>query len=281
MTRVRKQRRKLTRLADSGLMRMTDDKVFTPEFVRHLANNPDPVYEPWVVDRITAVLLAQAKDRSKHFHASSLGKCLRLQIFQRLAGPKPDVEPEVVRTNLFRDGHWRHLRLQADSLQAGIVDDIEVGYEAKAYELVGSMDGRKDRIGIEFKGAHEGKYRMVGVVGVLDEHRYQVESYLLLTELAGDPLDVVAVVYEDKTTLNWREFIVERDPRAQADLRRRLDELLDAWRNQRMPQRLPDFPDKACKNCPFKTDCSRIPTGGWIEDLMRSRKPKRYVLANP
>lgn len=283
MTRLRNGKRRkvrIERLNGTALTRAAaDNKIFTPSFVQYLATNPEPVYEPWVVERIAQVLLAQAQDRSQHFHASALGKCMRLQLFSRLAGPKPATETNVVQTNLFRDGHWRHLRLQADSLQAGIIDDIEVRFEAPQYELIGHMDGLAATTGVEFKGAREGTYRMVGFTGVIDDHATQARCYLLLSELAGRPMDAIAVVYEDKTTADWREFIIPRDEPALAKLRTRLEELVERWHDQRMPARLPSYPDAApCSSCRFKADCGRIPTGGWIDDLM-APVPKRIRLA--
>ncbi len=141
------------------------------------------------------------------------------------------------------------------------------------------MDGLGDdfegkHFGAELKGEREGGFYAVREQGPRRKHEYQVNSYLLLAEIAGLDIDVFSLFYEAKTTQDYVEFLIYRNTEDQRDLRTRLQVLNDAWDRHEMPERLPTYPTEyECKSCPFRPDCARIPVGGWIDDL-QGNQPK-------
>lgn len=246
---------------------VTSDKPITSAYGLYLEANPDTNYDPWVIERIAAELAKPSRDRSQTWSASSLGSCLRKQLFSRLAGGgNRNLSAETVA--IYRDGTWRHLRLQADMLQAGIINDIEVYFEDSQTELAGTMDAMADTFGVEFKGEQPAGFGYIRHEGGRERHKWQVNSYLLLMMLAGSEIDRISLFYEDKASQKWLELVITRDPRMMAELEKRLGTLNRAWRNQELPDRLPDFPSGyECKGCPFKLDCMRLDQGQWVGDL--------------
>lgn len=251
---------------------VASDKPITRRYALYLEANPDPIYDEWVIERIAEVMRSADRDRSQTWSASSLGRCERKQIFARLAGGN-EQSLSAKTVAIFRDGHWRHMRLQADMLQAGIIEDIEVYFEDPSTSLAGTMDGMGDTFGVELKGEQPAGYGYIRHAGGRARHEWQVNSYLLLMLLAGSEITRISLFYEDKASQDWLELVIERDPKVMAELEKRLGTLNRAWNNHELPDRLPDFPTGyECKSCPFKLDCMRLAEGEWIDDL--ANKPR-------
>lgn len=222
------------------------NKIITPDLTRFLLDNPNIVYEQWVVDRIAEQLAKKPRVRSSTFSASAAGTCPRKQVLSFIGSPGRQSD-DIQLANMANDGTWRHLRLQANLLQAGIVDDIEYGVPWPARRAMGTLDcvmtvpqtaSRVDwrglSAGVELKGAYSFKAWKIQAEGP-QVYLPQVRRYF-----ASTALDLFVILIENRDSLEWQEYVYER---AGVDVQGSLDELdelnghVDA---QTLPVPLPD-----------------------------------------
>ena len=200
--------------------RLGANHIITPRLKEFLRNNPNLVVDDWVADKIHEQLVKQPRVRSGSFSSSAAGDCPRKQIFQYL-GVEPDEPVSPTTQNVFYDGTWRHLRWQAVLLQAGLITEIEYPLHWEAMLSEGTMDGlgvvpddhqierwRGLEFGWELKGINTYGYRSVVSTGAAKSaHLDQTHRYFL-----SGGFDLFVIIYEDKNTQEWVEFVIEPDP---------------------------------------------------------------------
>lgn len=226
-------------------------KLYESQIVTHRLNmflmqNPNLVLDDWVADLIREQLVKQPRDRAKSFSSSAAGNCLRKQIFDYIAVDTDGVnEPQL--QNVFYDGTWRHLRWQATLLQAGILTHIEFPLHWEAKQSKGTMDGlgvvpsdhpnqswRGLEFGFELKGMNTYGFKGSQSSNAINEkHLDQIHRYFL-----SGGFELFVVIYEDKNTQEWIEWVVEPDQERLERQRQELDALNDFVSKKELPQAL-------------------------------------------
>jgi hypothetical protein len=198
-------------------------KMYTEHIVTHRLNmflmqNPNLILDDWVVDLISDELKKKPRNRSASFSSSASGDCPRKQIYNYIGIDSGGVnDPQL--QNIFYDGTWRHLRWQATLLQAGILSEIEMPLSWDEKRSKGSMDGfgivpddhpnekwRGLDFGFELKGMNTYGYK-ANQGKPTDKHLDQVHRYFLV-----GGFDLFVILYEDKNTQQWTEWVIEPDP---------------------------------------------------------------------
>ena len=192
-----------------------------------------------------------AAARAGRFGASSRGTCQRRQIFSFLGMPQGRLlDPSL--QNLFNDGKWRHLRWQMMMVQSGLATHAEWPAVLKKYRMKCSMDALNadERWLFELKGD---RYiaRILGE-GVPDAHNLQMHSMMLVTGW-----DEFVYVMEDKSTSEWREFRVFKDPTTMARVRDEMEQLNEHVERRVLPPILPACASKEgpYRGCPYAAHC--------------------------
>jgi hypothetical protein len=232
------------------------NRIITPRLHGWLANNNGiKIEDESIRQRVIEILSPSDGDRSGSFHPSQLYKCPRAQVFEYLGAPSAKSYNPVLQ-NLFNDGHFRHLRWQVMLLSAGILTDVEVPVALEKYRLTGSMDGmnRNDGWMFELKGTSQ--YKAVQQKGAMPAHVKQVNAYLM-----ASGLERAVIVYECKSSQDWTEIEVEKDPVIISELEEILESLNDAIETGTLPE-----VKDACKNqegseynsCAYSDICFRF-----------------------
>lgn len=137
-------------------------------------------------------------------------------------------------------------------LEADILTDIEVPLVyPNDWNLKGSMDG----VGVHPKW-DEFVFELKGWSALIDEpkpeHVEQVHRYMLASGIY-----VASMIYEHKSSQNWREFIVEWDDKIGLRVEEELERLNLAVTNQELPEILHACAQKTglYKTCPYRHSC--------------------------
>lgn len=226
-------------------------KAYSQHIITHrlnlfLMSNPNLVLDDIVADMIRREITKQPRDRKQSFSSSAAGTCQRRQIFQFLGiDPGGVTGPQL--QNIFYDGTWRHLRWQATLLQAGILRDIEFPLVWDAMRSRGTMDGvgvvpddhpnekwRGLEFGFELKGINSFGYKSAVANGVKEEHLDQVHRYFL-----SGGFELFVIIYENKDTQEWTEWVVEPDPARMERQRQELVALNGYVEREELPPMLP------------------------------------------
>jgi len=236
------------------------NKIIIPRLSKWMFDNRQITYDEDVMKTILTTLTTPGRDRSGSFASSSAGKCQRAQIYAYLGlDQNPITDINVL--NMFNDGHWRHMRLQANLLQAGIIDDIELSLNWEAKRSKGSVDAvgtipddhpqvlwRGKQFGLEIKGAASMKASKILMNGP-DVYREQVDRYFL-----SGGFDFFSILVEDRNFLGWTEFVYQADPVRIQKQRDELDDLNWYVDNEVIPDRIPECRNQSgemWRACPF------------------------------
>lgn len=267
------------------------DKIITPAVSEWLTLHGDDALDEAVAEKIKQLLTTTPRYRGKSFSSSSAGSCIRAQVYGYLDAPGEAVDQQLA--NIYIDGKWRHLRWQAMLLSIGILTDIEYSLPWPAKRSVGTMDGlgvvpdthpnvawRGQEFGWELKGVSTFQYSSVSKGEPMEAHLNQVARYFL-----SSGLELFSIVYEDKTTQAFHEWVVQRDS---ADMKARiqesayeLDHLNEAVDTRTLPQRLPECASlrgETFRSCSYGGDsygpCAKFnmwPKGDTFDKKRRSR----------
>ena len=241
------------------------DLILTPKLAIHVMDHTNPEYRPDVVDAITNQLRAKPRVRTGTFSASSWGliDCQRARVFRFLGvrEDKPGINERLA--SIFMDGHWRHLRWQAELLQANLIDAIEVPLQGMDGWLVGTADAMATAsYGVEIKGINGFGFDRIDS-GPKAEHVVQCQVYMAMSGLGA-----WSILYESKTTNQWREFVVEADPEFKSVL---TDEVSMASKMILKRQLPPPIRvgsnrfESECGRCPWREKCRGVSSEhvGW------------------
>jgi hypothetical protein len=241
-------------------------KMYSGQIITHplnifLMQNPNLVLDDNIAELIRNEITKQPRIRSGSFSSSAAGTCKRRQIFQYL-GIDPGGVNSPQLQNIFYDGTWRHLRWQAVLLQAGILSHIEVPLAWPAMNSVGTMDGygvvpddhpneawRGLEFGFELKGVNSNGYRYAMKNGVKEDHLNQVHRYFL-----SGGFDLFVIIYENKDTQEWSEWVVEPDQKRLEAQKQELESLNEYAARQELPPMIKPCLQKTgteWKYCPF------------------------------
>lgn len=238
--------------------------VVTPRYLEWLAKHGDEEYPPWIARKVMKLLKTPPRVRSGSFSGSSAGQCLRRQELAFL-GKKPSIErkPSPQLTHIFNDGKWRHLRWQAALLNASIIKEIEVPIEWPDMLSKNTIDGvgyvwwkhpnlalRGKKFGLEIKGVNPFQYgRWISEPFPIEEHMHQIHRYMLVSDI-----DFFVVIYENKGTNEWKEWVVRPQKEYMEQSRKELEALNEAVRTKTLHDPLPSCQIRmgaAWTTCPY------------------------------
>jgi hypothetical protein len=227
----------------------------TPKITPWLVNNPNGVHitDPKIYEKISGILMPKvSKSRAGAFHPSQLYQCQRAQVYGYHNAPTIR-EYNPILQNLFNDGHFRHLRWQIMLLEAGVLSDVEVAVYSSEHRIEGSMDGinSEEKWMFELKGTSQ--FKSIQAKGAMPAHIKQVHAYLL-----ASGLEEAAVVYECKSTQQWTEIPIHRDPKIIQEIKEILLSLNDAITHDYLPERLEDCENKTgstYNSCAYSQIC--------------------------
>lgn len=239
------------------------DLILTPSIELALMRQSNRLFSPEVADFVHKQMTTPQRNRSNSFSASSAGYCLRRQIFAYIGVPTEGVGSQL--SHIFYDGTWRHLRWQALLLQENLLDQAEFPLDWPAKRSKGSMDGygrvpmnhpnkewRGLDFGFELKGVNPFQYNSLVKTGMIDAHKRQVHRYFLVSGV-----DLFVVIYEDKATQNWQEWVITPDPEWLAEQEDELDTLNQHVDDATLPAVLPECAEGKgeYKQCPYASMC--------------------------
>lgn len=241
------------------------DTIVSMPYREWLLTKSDEGLPQWVVDRIMAQMVQRPRIRVGSFSPSSSGQCLRRQELSFLGVPVPfGAGPDARLMNIFNDGKWRHLRWQANLLAAGILTDIEWAVPWIRMRALGNVDGRGyvredhprmswrgKEFGFELKGANPFMYNKQTRRDEPDEkHLRQVHRYFL-----QGGFELYVILYEEKGTNEWKEWVVEPDPVILEEAREELIQLNASIDSGRLHPMLPSckirMGDQWTRECPY------------------------------
>lgn len=224
----------------------SSDEILTAPVNEYLLVHHDDPYPDWVVDRIASLLRTVPRVRVGTFSASSAGQCPRAQVLAALGAAGDAIDPQLA--NIFSDGKWRHMRWQAMLLTIGALLEIEYGLRWQPHWAVGTMDGlgvvpdthprkewRGEEFGFELKGVSTFLFANLKDKGPMEKHLDQVHRYFLMSGLR-----LFVIVYEDKTTQEWKEWVIEADPKRLEAQKKELECLSESASRRQLPPMLPD-----------------------------------------
>ena len=196
--------------------------------------------------------------RVGRFGASSRGTCLRAQVFRFTGDVEERTWIDTTLQNLFNDGTWRHIRWQMMCLLGNILTDVETKVTNPKYpNFGGSIDGigyseKYGKFGFELKGTSWMPTE------VKDIHLMQIHTYFVL-----DPeIKVFSVVYEDKKTQDYREFVIHPIPEYLSKVKKEMSQLEESAAFKIYPEILNNCRERkgqVYKNCPYAHGCLEFP----------------------
>jgi hypothetical protein len=207
----------------------------TPRLTPWLVSNPNGVRitKDEVATKVMEILRPSiTKSRAGAFHPSQLYQCPRAQVFGYFDAPSlRSYDPQL--QNIFNDGHFRHLRWQIMLLEAGILTDVEVAVHVPQIRLEGSIDGVNAMEDWMFELKGTSQFRTVQNGNAMPAHIKQVHAYLLASGLKE-----AVIIYEDKSSQQWSEILIEKNPVIIDEIKEILDGLNSAIDNNKLPERL-------------------------------------------
>lgn len=237
------------------------DLYVTPTISPWLIANTDLVLTPEMAQWVADQLKTPPRDRSGSLSASAAGSCHRAQALTYL-GYEALPTAEIGLSTIFIDGRWRHLRWQAMLMQLGVLTKVEHYAIVPRLRIVGHLDGLhwEERIGFELKGMNTHIYRrQVDSGEMMHKHRLQVATYFILVP----HLQRFSVVYEDKNTHDWNEWVIHREEETQLieEAQAELDQLNEHIAKAQLPEVLSECEKVPNQKCPYRSECHRARFG--------------------
>lgn len=270
--------------------------VVTNRLEGWLAAHPEGILPPTEMAPVVYDLLLRPPtgNRGGSFHSDRM-KCERAQVFEFLGMPDAGRGYTPTLQNVFNDGTFRHIRWQLMGLMAGIfthveavkknggmyyagcqgvplpaettpVDAMRLGVRADAINL-------DEGFGAEIKGTRALGYIITN--GISTPHLLQMHTYFF----AYPELDRWVYLAEDKGSQDWREVVIERDPKLVREVANQLADLNDSVDKKKLPKILPECKEgrSAVFNaCPYNKFCREAGTWATKEeiDLVVNPRPK-------
>lgn len=254
--------------------------LVTPRFEQYIATHPNILIDETVADFIKSELTTPQRNRRMSFSASSRGACPREQVFGFTPlKPVPKLNADLYA--IFHQGTFMHLKWQALLLDAGILDEVEMPCTWEKFVVRGTIDGggvvpeghplRADylRFGWELKSINSRGFRWIIDSGPKHQHLLQIHAYMLATGRL-----LWSLVYENKDTQEWKEFVVHFDPEIAEEVKAELQYLNDCVENKELPPVLDPCKKKQgpYKSCPYAYVC--LDQDDWPEAPVERRRIK-------
>lgn len=247
------------------LAKKRDNLYVTPKYEEYLALHPNIYLNDKISQFIVKELSTPQRDRRMTNSASARGSCLRRQVFVWTGLP----EQQKLNSDLhaiFHDGTFRHLKWQALLLDAGILSEVEIPCRIDKYNLTGTIDGLiSPEVGWELKGSNQRSYEFVLQNGPEEKHLLQIHTYMIATQIY-----TWSLVYENKNTQEWKEFVVEFDPDIGDRVLAELDSVNKHVSERTFPRILDECSEKKgaqYRQCPFAHIC--LDTHEWPNRRIR------------
>jgi len=245
--------------------------LVTPRYEQYLSRTNNILVDEEVAEFIKKELITPERNRRMTFSASSRGACPRAQVFQFTS-----IQP-VERMNsqlyaIFHQGTFMHLKWQALLLSAGILREVEVSCRWDEMKMSGTIDGigdvpvdhplreHHDEYGWELKSINDNGFRWVIERGPSQTHLLQIHAYMIATGIR-----IWSLIYENKNTQEWKEFVVHYDPDIAAKVESELTYLNEMVKRRELPPILEECKKRqgAFKKCNFAHVC--LDTEKWPE----------------
>lgn len=245
----------------SQTMKLTKpDLVVSMRHEQWLGRNSNPEYSLEAIDFGRKALFDQGmpRDRRGTYSASSLNSCVRRQQFTFLG--MPEIPPTPKQAGIFQNGTFMHIRWQMAGLTEGWLRQAEVPVPSNSMNLAGTQDGvaHEDSV-VELKSINSYGFGSVNTFGVKPDHVQQVGTYM-----AATGAEKSVVIYEDKNTQEFREFVVTIKDVPVKEIQERADRLWEMTEKKSLAEPL----DKCLAGegfqftgCPFREVC--MTTKSW------------------
>lgn len=203
---------------------------------------------------IRALLRDFKHPRPGRFSPSSMGKCPRRIMFDFAGAPQE--APDIDNQEMADHGTISHLKWQIEGLTMGYMNAAEVWVEDPTLLVGGSADAElADGSLFELKTVHPFVYNKV----VLDAKKPKWEALLQIhTYFILHGAEWASVVYEDRGGGQFHEFRIERDPKIEREVMRRLRSYRSYAEADELPPQLADCELKigtVFRRCPYREMC--------------------------
>ena len=245
------------KFSELGKYKVENNLVVSARHEQWLTRNANPVYNTKALEFGHDQLVKQAvpRDRRGTISASSLGSCRRRQQFTFLGLPELPPTPKLAQ--IFQNGTFMHIRWQMAGLTEGWLKEAEVPVGDNPYRLSGTQDGIAwDGSVVELKSTNSNGFSRVMSFGPLGGHPFQVGTYVLTTGA-----DQGVLIYENKDTQEWREFVLPREELPLQEITDANEKLWDQIDRGELVEPLDECmagEGWRYNSCPFRKDCIKI-----------------------
>ena len=236
------------------------DLVISARHEAWLKDNANPIYSPQALEFGKRELMKQAfpRDRRGTYSASSLNSCMRRQQFTFLG--MPELRPTAKTASIFQNGTFMHIRWQMEGLTEGWLREAEAPLPQNLLHLNGTRDGiAHDGSVVELKSINTNGFSRVNTFGPKEDHLAQVGTYV-----AATGAHQAVLIYEDKNTQEYREFVVKGEDLPIAAIAERSRTIWDMTRAEQLAEPLEKCIDREgyrYNSCPFRNKC--LETRDW------------------
>lgn len=233
------------------------DLVVSPRYDAWMKENSNPTYSDEALKHGVSELEKQAKprDRRGSYSASSLNSCMRRQQFTFIGMPALPPTPKTAA--IFQNGTFMHIRWQMAGLTEGFFREVEVPVPDNALNLNGTRDAvAHDGTVVELKSINHNGFGQVSTFGPKEDHIAQVGTY---AAAAGH--EKAVIIYEDKDTQEYREFVIKSTELPVSQIAARSRELWDRTRAEELAEPLEKCIEKTgyrYTGCPYREQCLDI-----------------------
>lgn len=224
----------------------------------------EQIYSEQAIDFVTRWMRRQfKKPRKGRFSASSIGHpCVRRRLFDYMGVEQ--VGNDLDSLHIMGSGTKGHLFWQMEGFSypfdAPWLADAEVWTHDPHYQIGGSIDGILDRPSapvLEVKTVAMGKFSRIQRDDTPEyEHLLQIAVYLMLRDVTRATL-----IYDDRNTGQFHEFIVLRDEVLEDEVTRRLERMNNDLVDDTVPPQLDDCEMRqgtVFKECPYRKMCHNV-----------------------
>lgn len=239
--------------------------VISPRHDEWMKCNSNPTYSKDALDFGMAQMAAQAvpRDRSGTFSASSLNTCRRKQQFTFLG--MPELMPSSKTAGIFQNGTFMHIRWQMAGLTEGWLWEGEVPLPENSLGLSGTRDGvAYDGSVVELKSINTNGFARVNTFGPKEDHLAQAGTYV-----AAGGHDKAILIYEDKNTQEYKEFVIPAEELPLKEIETQAWEIQDMTKAEQLYEPLSSCLAKEgyrYTSCPFRDRCLKIREWDDVQD---------------
>lgn len=249
------------------------DLPVTPRHEKWLHENPNAEYSVEATRFLSTEIGKKQRDRSAAFSASGAMTCPRRRLFSYLG--VPEGTRFTSRTiQIFHNGTFMHLRWQMAGISAGWLAQPEVFATNNDLRVKGSLDGILDTgEGLELKSINSNGFNWVMTAEAPKlQHQGQVGTYFVMLP----EIDAFSVIYENKDTQDYKEFVIKREKGPVSAARIELEVLNEHVENETFPE-VKDLcwakQGSEYLQCPFRDICPTISSWTQAKDLVATTTP--------